>query len=71
MEGFHHKLMSLVGMIVEKIVGFQIKEDRFNFVKVRLQHSCQRMIIFLQFSEQHNVAPCFYLEFKLVLSQLI
>lgn len=69
-EGFHHKLMSLVEMIVEKIVSFEIKEDRFDFVKVRLQHSCQRMTMFLQFSAQHNVAPCFYLELKLALSPI-
>jgi secreted Zn-dependent insulinase-like peptidase len=34
-EGYHEKLMSLTEKIVEKIVNFQMKEDRFAFVKVR------------------------------------
>ena len=34
-EGYHDKLMSLTEKIVEKIVNFQMKEDRFAFVKVR------------------------------------
>lgn len=35
-EGYHDKLMSLTEKIVEKIVNFQMKEDRFAFVKVSL-----------------------------------
>ena len=33
-EGYHDKLMSLTERIVKKIVNFQVKEDRFSFVKV-------------------------------------
>lgn len=34
-EGYHDKLMSLTEKIVEKMLNFRMKEDRFAFVKVR------------------------------------
>jgi len=38
-EGYHDKLMSLTEKIVEKIVNFQMKEERFAFVKVSFRQS--------------------------------
>ena len=34
-SGYHHKLIILVQKIIDKVVNFQVEEERFTVIKVR------------------------------------
>ncbi|KAG0597423.1 hypothetical protein M758_UG337100 [Ceratodon purpureus] len=51
-EGYHDKLMSLTEKIVEKIANFQMKEDRFAFVKEKVGKNYANM----RFMQPHGQA---------------
>ncbi|XP_024375007.1 insulin-degrading enzyme-like 1, peroxisomal isoform X1 [Physcomitrium patens] len=51
-EGYHDKLMSLTEKLVEKIVNFQMKEDRFAFVKEKVVRNYANM----RFMQPHGQA---------------
>ncbi len=46
MSGYHHKLIVLVQKIIDKVVNFEVEEERFSVIKVLCsqllyQYSCQ------------------------------
>lgn len=39
MSGYHHKLITLVEKIIDKVVNFEVEEERFSVIKVQITPS--------------------------------
>ena len=35
-SGYHHKLITLVEKIIDKVVNFEVEEERFSVIKVQI-----------------------------------
>ncbi len=53
MSGYHHKLIVLVQKIIDKVVNFEVEEERFSVIKVL----CSQLLCQLGHLVGANKAP--------------
>jgi secreted Zn-dependent insulinase-like peptidase len=56
-SGYHHKLIVLVQKIIDKVVNFEVEEERFSVIKVLCSHLLHRYSCQLGHLVGANKAP--------------